>query len=227
MLLLNSIPRFGVIISNIFAFIFYMFIFSNLDQSTGTFYGMMMFANIGFSIWALQGTFKVGEKNIDGLFGLNTLLTSFLMLFVGVFIYYILTLIQSGTSASIIGVPGLSITTASISGASIAGLALVGFAENRFWFVITDVMIQYVAPLIPAFAFFGLIQVIPVGVSAIVFGIFHFTAYSGAIGTIIWASLVMSIWLIIALFTPFEEATNWSHYIWNAVVGLKRSLSIV
>ena len=67
--------------------------------------------------------------------------------------------------------------------------------------------------------FFGIV------IAAGAFGTFHLVAYGLQLSSILWASSVFMIWGVVYLFVG-ELVGSTSHYWWNALVTLGKTLSI-
>lgn len=223
---LNSIPRYGYLVTNVLLLVFFMFIGANLVERTGTFYSIMALANIIFSLFKLGPEKEPGESPVRGLpvklFSIGFGISLFLLMF----------LFQSRARTAVIGVPSLLAVSglSAVIGSSMIGA--LGFIENRFVFNLFEVFRQFVFPfLVPLAGPFLmpfaalLLIVLPVFTAAFVFAFFHLSAFSLAVSSLIFAFLIMVIW--IGSYLVFDdEPSSIAHYLWNSVLDVGRHVSL-
>lgn len=217
-LLLDSIPRFGKMVSNFFLLFMFLFMMAQLDQSIGSFYTVMALGVMLFSIYELA----VSDPDVRkvGSFKFSNLGVAVVSLLVGIVLFFFIRQLGGGT-ASVLGVPKVLVSVGTIKAwLSPAFLGALGFLENRFFFGATSIIKRFITPLfIPG----KLADFTAYFFVALLFAIFHLSMLSA--GFFLFAFIIFFIWQIIAFETPLgEEPTSVSHYLHNGVIGLSRTV---
>lgn len=234
-----------------FLIVFFLFAVPNIDAIQGLFYGLTLVAVMIFAPFSRLKTNResvtIGKKRITGV--LPQL--GFVILGIGIWLIMRSLQVQS-PAAAIIGVPQLAIvgnlpeTLKMLFAPTIIGL--LGIIENLFFFTLYLILtteafgrffsaIGAVSAKIPAVGrmigvFFtsigsGLLNKIFAGITtAVLFSLFHLSVYGLVLGALVFAVLVMSLWII--SFEVFRDTTpaDTSHWMWNGLIQLGRSFSI-
>jgi hypothetical protein len=67
----------------------------------------------------------------------------------------------------------------------------------------------------------------PFLMAAVVFGIFHLVAYKIVWGIVIWAMIIMVLWIISYFVTGKDDtAMNTAHYGWNGIQTMKETVTL-
>jgi len=207
-------------VTNIILFIYFMFGLANFENKDLVSYYVVMGL---FTIALNTPAFSIIEENkILKFTGMAIIGVSIIT---GFMLTVLLFFLQTRTQASIIGVPSLSVINTQAFGATTFGA--LGFIENGFFLTIAGIFGKFILPAIP----FGIFKVpefsklVSVVIGAVLFGLFHLTAYGGQIGSMLWAISIFLIWGMIYLFSS-ELPGSTSHYWWNALLTLGKTLSI-
>lgn len=216
LIFLNNIPKVGYLLSNVFLGVLFLFAIPNIDEKLGSYYSIMLLFIFIFSFIKLTSAPKdTSEAEVSG-FKFKDITFSLAALVIGVLIYFAMRSLQGSTEQSILGVPEL-LAVAGVTGYLMPSLiGALGFIENRFFFGLFAIIFTF---LIPNPIIAGII-------ASVLFGLFHVAAFGLAVGSIIFAILIMFIWILFFL-TPFgEEPTSTSHYLWNSDIATGKVLSI-
>lgn len=219
------------LLSDISIFLYFAWAYTNIEGSTtiATFYLIAVLFVIVVRL--AQRSFSLkdhSEKPIMKLLGIN--LTGKLPILgvgLGIGIFLIMRMLQGVSTASIIGTPTLALSSDIMS---VVTISLLGIVETRLFFTIFNLFKENVGvfTLIPFVGMFlGIFApVVPVIFVSVLFGIFHLTAYSLSLSAILFAVMVMVIWIISFIITKSDLPANISHYLWNGIVVLNRILGI-
>lgn len=226
-LILDSISRIFLMIYLFFAF---WFAYANhiLSDTMAIFYLMGL---LFYGLFVLTGVLQIqtnatqisiGKKAFTGV------QAQIFVVIIGVAIYGIMYFLQSTRTYNIIGVPTMAITATSDL-ALVAGpmfMGLLGFIENRSFLVLFkffSILLLYLKNFfVGAFQLLSfLIPVLPVLLTALAFGLMHIYAYQFAAGSIFFAAIVFTIWLITYLIFKDITPADVSHYLWNGIINLK------
>src|SRR3990167_2789986 len=215
-------------LADIFIFIYFLFAFINIEGSAtlATFYLFAIIFVIAFEV--AQSKFTVNSQQIKEIGGFK--LKSKLPLIgigLGFGILLIMRVLQTSVEGSIIGVPSLAITSPAFG---VSTITLLGIVENRLFFTIYE-LLKANTQLLLAIPFIGGLLgifnlILPVVLTAILFAIFHLTAYSLSVSTMIFAALVMVIWLLSYILTKSDLPANLAHGMWNGTIALGRVLGV-
>ena len=144
---LNSLPR-GVLISNVFLAVLFMFAFPNIDQKLATFYALMLLFIFIFSIlnFGVEDTQKITFGSIT-VKGVNIPLFEIVL---GVALFGFMTFLstRNPTTGAIIGVPQTLAVATSFSASLIMSLA---FIENRFFLGLFNFYDKFLSPVVRLF----------------------------------------------------------------------------
>lgn len=67
----------------------------------------------------------------------------------------------------------------------------------------------------------------PFAVASLIFGLFHLVAYKISFGLVIWASLIMALWIVSYFITGKDDtAMNTAHYGWNGIQTMKETTTL-
>jgi hypothetical protein len=217
--------------SDLFILVYFLFAYINIDGSKNlaTFYLFSILAYM--SVRALQKNYAVRNE------GFTKRLFSFSLkgrvpwigILVGIGLFFVMRLLQGGVSTAIIGVPSLAISN---PGFSVSNVMLLGAVENRFFFTVFEVLrnivstgllaaIPVVGGVLSGFQLF-----VPVVLTSVLFSIFHLTAFSLALSSMIFASMVFILWLISYIVLRDDLSSNTAHMFWNASTTLGRLVSV-
>ncbi|MFC1591697.1 hypothetical protein ACFL43_04160 [Thermodesulfobacteriota bacterium] len=131
-----------------------------------------------------------------------------------------------------LGVAPLAISSAGFGAWATAQFApaislSLGFIENRMFISLLNILLlpSVILSLVPFVSLFAFLA--PVLVTAIAFGLFHIIAYKVAWSMIIWASVIMGMW-IMSYYMTGEDTTamDVSHGAWNGILTSKETLSV-
>ena len=219
------------LLSDITIFGYFLFAYTNIEGSTtiATFYLIAILFVI--MVRLAKRTFSLQEHSeapIRKILGIN--LTGKLPILgvgLGIGIFLIMRLLQGVSTASIIGTPSLAISGDVFN---VITISVLGIVETRLFFTIFNLVKENVDifTMIPILGVVlgVLAPVVPVVFVAILFGIFHLTAYGLSLSAILFAVMVMTIWILSFIITKSDLPANISHYLWNGIVVLNRLLGI-
>jgi len=224
-IILNTIKP---LLADIFIFVWFLFSIPNIEGSllTATFYGL---ASIFIIVIRLSKPTFILESETINKIGKTSLAGKipFIGVGLGIAIFFIMRLLQGVSATAIIGVPSLGISGQT---AAVTTVMLLGIVETRFFFIIYNIFkenkgIFLKVPILSQFL--GMILVVlPIIMTATLFAVFHLSAYSLNISTLVFAGLVMVIWIISFVITKSDLPASVSHALWNGVVSLARVLGI-
>lgn len=223
--LLGKIPKIGNVIRNIFIFFFFGFIFVNF-QRTGlaTFYLILSLFNL--VVWS-GITFAIPKDDDEGLVIGNVDLGVFGSLMLSLVIGGIFIIFMNKLSLSagepIIGVPTLQqLGFLDIGILSSLTIALVAYIENAAFFSLYEIF-----KLVPTEQIFGFFSfVAPLGISSLIFGLFHYKVYFQQLSSIFYAVVVFGLFLVTYIVTNSTDISDTIHYWWNALVGISKTIQI-
>ena len=125
LILLDTIPKVGNLLSNVFLLVLFFFAIPNLEKNLGIYYSLMI-----LGVFVLSTIVKT--RDTSAIFGMKGVFVPLISIAFAGAIYFILTLMQTRSPTSIIGVPGLAVTGLfNTFSPAIAGS--LGFVENRFF----------------------------------------------------------------------------------------------
>tara|TARA_Y100000034_G_scaffold2862_1_gene3529 strand:- start:1182 stop:1910 length:729 start_codon:yes stop_codon:yes gene_type:complete len=216
------------LLADIFIFLYFLFAFINIEGSTtlATFYLFSILFVI--SVRIAKSTFTISSEPIKQFGGIS--LKSKIPIFgilLGIGIFLLMRILQTSAPGAIIGVPQLAITSQAFN---VTTVMLLGIVETRFFFTMFNLLTEFkdIFFKIPVLGqLFSIISfTIPIAFTSILFAIFHITAYSLSISTMVFAALVMVVWIISFILTKSDLPANISHALWNGIVSLGRALGI-
>lgn len=224
LLLARLLPK-GKVVQLVMLGVLFLFAFAQLDEKLGAFYTTLLSLGIIFSLLANlkpeSNTIVFAGQKYSGVGFL------FLSLLIGVgLFFFIKTLtVRSGT-ASILGIPTLAVSSG-FKGALAPTLSgALGFIENLFFINLFRIYKILVLPFISAVTKIPQMVLYILGIVGVAgaFSIFH-----GFLGTSfsIFAILVFMVWLILSETPVGSTPANISHYLWNFIITIGRTLSIV
>lgn len=208
----------------------FLFAYANVDKALATFYliGLLFVIIVD---WTNQ-PFEVGiakEFSLGG-FKFKNLGLMIFSIVLGVFIYLAINLMGTRTGSVVIGVPVLATVTTSTVVANFmpALTGLLGIIENRIFFTFFNLLVRF-GVLLPVVGFlFGIgLPIVSIFLASLVFALFHLTAYSIAIGAIIWAMLSFALFLLSYLVVGDTLPADIAHWLNNILVSLQRTIQIV
>lgn len=220
----------SITVSDIFLFFIFLFAYANIDKALATFYliGLLFVIVVD---WTNQ-PFELGiaKKFSISKFTFKGYGFMIFSLILGFFIYIGINMMGTRTGSVVIGVPILAtVTTSTIVTSFMPALtALLGIIENRVFFTLFNLVTRY-GVLIPVVGVaFGIgLPVLPILLSSLIFALFHLTAYSIAVGAILWAMMSFALFLSSYLITGDTLSADFAHWLNNALVAIKRGLQIV
>ena len=199
-------------LANFYLVTLFLFAAPNISEGVGFYYSIMLLTVLVFGL--LIPAAQVDRDNVS----FTGILIS---VGLGVGVYFLMQYMQSQSAQAIIGVPSLQINVAVQQTLSPAYTAVLGIIENKFVFTTLDILLHY-GPLL----FSGLSVIIAPLIAASVFAIFHLSAFDLALSSLIFAALVAGIWII--FYTAYSQiVAHTAHYLWNAVISVQRTFSIV
>ena len=234
---ISVIPKFGEMFSNIILLVLFLFAVPNLDAKLGNYYSIMIISVFILEFVAIF--FKITTADTSSALGkANPILAIMIGLITGGIIFTIFSLLQSRSSASIIGVPSLALTLPAQFSPALVGA--LGFVENRFfinlWYISKSILgkvfisvlslIPIIGQLVVALSMI-LAPVLPVFMIAGLFAVFHLTAYSGQVASLIFAMIAGIIFIFSTAITGSTLGADIGHYLWNFTISLGKSLTIV
>jgi len=145
--------------------------------------------------------------------------------------------LMTSAKGQFLGVSTLSISTSGFSAWATAQFApaislALGFIENRMFIAWLNILLVSKAALSGLLSLIlpiltPLVLIIPVGITALTFGLFHIIAYSVSWSKILWAAAIMVIWIISYYMTGKDTtAMDTAHGGWNGLLTAKETLSI-
>ena len=209
-------------LADIIIFFTFWFAYANLDKSwVATFYmfGLIFYMIMRFGSLQIktsnQNSFDSGKATGNKKFtGMGFVVFSWI---ISGAVFMLMVGMQTSQNFSILGHPSLSI--ASDLGKTFAPLlsGVLGFVENKTFFTLFEVIRQY----------FGS-DILALLIVVVAFPIFHVTAYGLMFSAMIFAGIVMLIWLILYMVGLGEDPGNNSHFGWNALLDASsKGLSIL
>lgn len=221
-IMLRSVNRWLAYIQTFLLFIF-AFIVSNREFSV--FY-LLLFV---IAILIAELNIKVRSEQQAGMIGGKFTTKGFTLiaisLVVGVLMYAFIAIISTRVGGQIVGVPNLAISSTSEIASMLKPTfeAHLGIIENFFVFTIFESLVVFGMMLPLLGAFMTIIPVVvPLFLTALMFGIFHVAAYSISLSLILWASLAFAIFILSWFFLKDSLAADTAHYLNNGVVSLGR-----
>ena len=220
------------LLSDIAIFTYFAWVYTNIEGSSNlaTFYliGMLFVivlrvANRSFS---LQGHSEINTRKILGLSLAGKL--PVVGVGAGIVILIIMRMLQGVSTASIIGVPSLAISS---DITNLVSISLLGIVETRLFFSLYNLVKVNIAmfstlPVVGLlFAVFS--PIMPILMISVLFGVFHISAYALSVSAIIFAVMVMVIWVLSYEILDSDLPANIAHYLWNGLVVLGKSLKII
>lgn len=218
-------------LSDVLIFIYFMFAYANIESQTtlATFY--LIGALFVLVVKLTERAFAVSSESISKIGGLSLKRgMPIFMVFAGIGIFLIMKLLQGAAPTSIVGVPSLAIASPLFS---VISIMLLGIVETRLFFTIfnligkTGVITEAFTRIpIVGIVFAILAPIMSIIVVAILFAVFHVTAYSLALSSLLFAGVVMVIWLISFIIFKSDMPASLSHALWNFSVSASRTLGI-
>lgn len=219
-------------------FIFYMFglIAFDISDKQAIFYALGIIFFMATKN-AMEKQLQTNANNVNAKdFGGKGLITGFkyhiLSVFIGIVMIFIMFFIAK-SKGQFLGVASLSVTTGGVTTwltmqfAPALSLAL-GFIENRMFIAILNLLdlARHVLSLIPILGVFFI--VLPFVLTCFTFGIFHITSYHLSWSLMIWAALIMAMWIgSYFLLGRDTTAMDTAHGGWNGLLTTKETLSII
>ena len=210
------------IISNVFVFLVFLFALANTpERSLSSFYlfGILFVMIVSFTKMKWRPQVSGEDKR-------SKFMLPVVGIAIGIGIFIFMRLLQSRSTASIIGVPSLSVSTQIGKYAAPALIGILGIVENRVFFSIYELLkMSKMWFTIPILIFLG--PVVPTLLTAIGFAIFHISAYNLALSSMIFAAMVFALWLIVYEWRDDDVAPNIAHYLWNSIIKLSQTLKVI
>jgi hypothetical protein len=213
--------KFGWTITTILISIYLIFSLANI-QDTNTFASFYLYMTILTLIFVPLGFISLKEEKSFKLPIIGSVTaTAAITVFLGALLC---VAFLAGSSvdkgASIIGTPNFAIQmTGNIS---VINSSLVGFMENRFFFLMFELLL-YLSLILPLMMIVG--QILPILAVSFTFALFHFAAYSGQAVSLFGAGVIMFIWLLLYKFADGELITCNHHYLHNMWVSATKFVS--
>lgn len=220
------IDAFSPLLADISIFFYFLFAFINISgsQPLATFY---LFGSLFVILFRVIGLGLTTEDSKEPVINLKFLKNfPFLGVGLGIAIFAAMRLLQGTAPGAIIGVPSLAISSQVFS---ITTIMLLGVVETRMFFTLLKIADRnkgfiLALPVVGAMLAVA-VPILGILLVALLFGIFHLTAYQ-SVSSIVFAVLVMGIWIGTFLLTKSDRPANISHMLWNGSVQLNRVLGI-
>jgi len=130
----------------------------------------------------------------------------------GLGLYSLIRIASASAEASILGAPTLSILPPDIF--MTASIGMLGVIENRFFLTLFNIL-QGIVGMV-----FGALLVM------VLFAMFHLFAYSLSISALIWAGIIMGLWIASYVVSQDDIVSNVSHSLHNVTVTISRFVVI-
>jgi len=220
-------------LAHIFVFITFVFAYTVSNQSFSAFYLILFLIAIVVdlsiteidSVYRSSSSFTFQHKFTAQGFGFTIL-----SLVAGLIMFFAISLLSRQAGGNIVGVPDLSITTSSQIGMSFKPVfqSALGIIENTFAFAVFDILLVFGVMLpVLGMLFRATTILLPMLVTGFAMGLLHITAYSVAVGLIIYASIAFMMFIVVRILLKDSLASDTAHYTNNAVVSVGQGLSIV
>ena len=227
-LLRNVQPYFG----SALVFLTFIFAFIVSSQSFSSFYLILYLVVIVLDL-ALNQISTTSQPSIASKAGKVSAKgygTIAISLIAGVAMYFVIKLLSRQVGGNIVGVPNLAVTTPSIIATSFKAVfeASLGIIENATAFVIFDILLAF-GWMLPLLGILIKLSgfIIPLIVSSLILAIFHVTAYSVAIGLLLYAMLAFAMFIISRILLKDSLSADTAHYLNNGLISASRSLQVV
>jgi len=216
------------LLSDIFIFFYFGWAFINIEGSTtlATFYLIAIIFVMLIRVSKLN--FALKSKTIREFGGVKLAgKIPFLGIGLGIAIFMIMRLLQGASETAIIGTPSLAITSPAFN---VTTIMLLGIVETRLFFTLYNLLKEnqgalYKIPLLGSVMAI-LSPVLPIVLVSVLFSVFHITAYALSLSALLFAGMVMVLWVISFIITKSDLPANISHALWNGIVSLSKTLGI-